>query len=54
MTRVCKLCGKEYRGLVCQFCHPRHKKRPAPTGVVAVDVPEPTPPQAKAENGQGA
>lgn len=23
MVRTCKACGREYRGLVCQACHPR-------------------------------
>jgi hypothetical protein len=27
MERVCRTCGQTYRGLVCQACHPRTKKR---------------------------
>lgn len=23
MERVCRVCGRSYRGLVCQACHPR-------------------------------
>jgi hypothetical protein len=23
MIRVCRTCGREHRGLVCRFCHPR-------------------------------
>ena len=25
MERVCRVCGRVYRGLVCQACHPRRK-----------------------------
>lgn len=26
MERICRLCGRPYRGLVCHACHPRQKK----------------------------
>ncbi len=51
-VRVCKGCGREYRGLVCQGCHPRgsgerggqrggqNATRPAVTKVVRGDYAE--------------
>jgi len=29
VERVCQKCGRVYRGLVCQACHPRRKKAEA-------------------------
>lgn len=31
--RVCRNCGRTYRGLVCHACHPRTKKRREPLDV---------------------
>lgn len=28
-TRTCRRCGRQYRGLVCQVCHPRKAKAKA-------------------------
>ena len=30
MERVCRRCGRVYRGLVCQTCHPRGSRRGKP------------------------
>ena len=27
MERVCRACGRVYRGLVCQACHPRGSRK---------------------------
>jgi hypothetical protein len=32
VERTCKTCGRTYRGLVCQACHPRGKKQDDETG----------------------
>ena len=34
--RVCRVCGREYRGLVCQACHPRGSRRAALRAAEAV------------------
>lgn len=27
VVRICRACGGEYRGLVCQVCHPRRRRK---------------------------
>lgn len=39
MERVCRRCGRVYRGLVCQACHPRQKKQVGEEGVRNVTLP---------------
>ncbi len=56
MERVCRRCGKVYRGLVCQACHPRQPKRQItaaqPAFAVQAEVGDATIVIAPTEDGQ--